>query len=232
MNQDIPPRPGPNTCTDFIRTRSTGKPRPTWTVDTETGCHLWTGSINRTGYGWFRNKPAHKYYYEEAYPPVPVGHVLHHVCEAPSCVNPEHLVPMREEDHRALHRGKKLGWDRVLLIRAMLSVGGYRYKDLAMGFGVSPSMISEIKRGMYWVPPGHWGLGVSPSRGELLRFLESEGCPAWFRDQCFSCIPLRLYLREGALPSRVGSRRARRATIPVLPADPWKDRALLRACRS
>ena len=41
--------------------------------------------------------------YEEAYGPVPPGHVVHHTCENQWCVEPTHLVAITSAEHIRLH---------------------------------------------------------------------------------------------------------------------------------
>lgn len=99
---------------------------PTYTEVTESGCHLWTGSIHRTGYGritvkdaetgrW-RPELAHRVAYEEYVGPIPDGLVLDHTCHDPAscrggwsclhrrCINPAHLEPVTP--HENLMRGR------------------------------------------------------------------------------------------------------------------------------
>lgn len=63
-----------------------------------TGCWLWTGGTNSTGYGSItvRNKKysAHKLAYETIVGKVPDGMDLDHLCRVRSCVNPAHLEPV------------------------------------------------------------------------------------------------------------------------------------------
>ena len=66
--------------------------------DTETGCVLWTGSINHGGYGIVRRGPwlrsgmmAHRIAVYLSGRDVPEGMVVDHMCRVRRCVNPEHL---------------------------------------------------------------------------------------------------------------------------------------------
>ncbi|MEW6248699.1 MAG: HNH endonuclease signature motif containing protein [Nitrospirota bacterium] len=73
----------------------------------KSGCWLWTGPTrSATGYGRFtlgrRGLAAHRYAYEQVWGPIPKGLVVHHTCNQPRCVNPNHLeaVTMRENTLR------------------------------------------------------------------------------------------------------------------------------------
>ncbi|MGH3029276.1 MAG: HNH endonuclease signature motif containing protein [Gaiellaceae bacterium] len=58
-------------------------------------CLIWTGSLSSHGYGVLRaegrTQRAHRFAYELAYGEIPKGLHIHHQCENPPCVNPEHL---------------------------------------------------------------------------------------------------------------------------------------------
>jgi HNH endonuclease len=63
------------------------------------GCHVWTGALDKDGYGRIRgtvkNVPyfvfAHRAAYEEYVGPIPEGKLVLHKCDTPMCINPEHL---------------------------------------------------------------------------------------------------------------------------------------------
>src|SRR6267142_2806044 len=75
---------------------------------TET-CWLWTRYTNKNGYGVFNSNGtivlAHRHSYELLNGPVPEGKELHHKCETPRCVNPEHLEPLTHKENVLLGRG-------------------------------------------------------------------------------------------------------------------------------
>lgn len=72
-----------------------------WRLDDSTGCHVWTASVQSSGYGQFRWKGggkevglAHRFAYEAKVGRVPIGLELDHLCLNRRCVNPAHLEPV------------------------------------------------------------------------------------------------------------------------------------------
>jgi hypothetical protein len=75
------------------------------------GCWLWMGAVNTTGYAtfWFEGKShaGHRFLYERLFGPQP-GLEIDHECRVPSCVNPQHLesVTVEENNRRRTGLGK------------------------------------------------------------------------------------------------------------------------------
>lgn len=77
----------------------------------ETGCWQWHGTTNSNRYGFFhlRNNGqkliimAHRFSYEVFKGPIPKGYQLHHLCQNPACVNPNHLEPKTPRHHTLDH---------------------------------------------------------------------------------------------------------------------------------
>lgn len=67
------------------------------------GCWQWTAYTTPDGYGMFGNGVkvvgAHRWAYENAHGPVPVGLELDHLCRNRSCVNPAHLEPVTRREN-------------------------------------------------------------------------------------------------------------------------------------
>lgn len=66
-------------------------------------CWPWRGTMFDTGYGAFslqgRNRGAHRVSYQIHRGEIPAGLVLDHLCRTRSCVNPEHLEPVRQGEN-------------------------------------------------------------------------------------------------------------------------------------
>lgn len=129
-------------------------------------CWLWTGSRHRNGYGQIsvggdRQGLAHRAAWEHAYGDIPEGLSVCHHCDVRHCVNPAHLFLGTHTDnmHDASLKGRtnqgsrqwmaKLSEGDVEAIRILLSVG-VTQRVIADDFGVSPSLISQIKSGAIW----------------------------------------------------------------------------------
>lgn len=77
----------------------------------ESGCWIFQGHINQTGYGLITDQAgrtirAHRAMYMELVGPIPDGLHLDHLCNVRACVNPEHLEPvtLQVNTQRAVER--------------------------------------------------------------------------------------------------------------------------------
>jgi hypothetical protein len=82
-------------------------------VDKTDSCWLWTAAVNPgTGYGQFTaytgvQVQAHRYSYELASGPLPVGLDVHHTCHVRRCVNPAHLQALTRSQNLALRKVRR-----------------------------------------------------------------------------------------------------------------------------
>lgn len=93
----------------FIRghnARSTPYPDHIYEVrDTgyKTPCWIWLFNTDRDGYGKTQRNGvtmrAHRFMFEREFGAIPDGLVLDHLCRITSCVNPEHLEPVTNEEN-------------------------------------------------------------------------------------------------------------------------------------
>lgn len=146
-------------------------------VDRTGDCWLWTGARNKQGYGQFWDSDrkvmglAHRYAYEHFVgslrhlrQPGPVGEVVCHACDNPSCVRPSHLFSGSQADNvrdaqqkgRApRHAGERNGRAKltaadIAAIRAS-ATGRYGERaEIARRWGISTGHVSKILKGDVW----------------------------------------------------------------------------------
>ena len=125
------------------------------------GCWLWTGTVNRQGYGRWGKKSryAHRLVYETRHGAIPPGLCALHKCDNPCCVNPDHIfLGSRADNTRDMYaKGRdrttgdrsasaKLSSSDVATIRA----SNESLRTLGLRYGVGHSTIGKIKRGERW----------------------------------------------------------------------------------
>lgn len=76
--------------------------------NTKSGCWLYTGKSIKNGYcvvgeGRFNWHYGHRLVYEKLVGPIGSQKRLHHKCETPLCVNPNHLKPLTVKEHSHYH---------------------------------------------------------------------------------------------------------------------------------
>jgi hypothetical protein len=133
------------------------------------GCWLWMGSINSSGYGWAhatnarRRMAAHRRSYELTHGSVDAAMEVCHRCDNRACVNPDHLflgtrqdnVDDRERKGRggclrgAAHPSTKLTLDDVREIRRRRKAGE-PILAIARSYGLTDTSVSNIMTGRTW----------------------------------------------------------------------------------
>ena len=133
------------------------------------GCWLWTGSVDRDGYGRFfvSQTPrvrvlAHRYSYQLVHGPRPSTVCILHHCDVPACVRVDHLF---EGTHTTNHldmqakgriaRGERGGLAKltdaqVVEIRHRYAAGGISQARIAVDYGVSDKLVGYIVRRAIW----------------------------------------------------------------------------------
>lgn len=89
-------------------------------VDKTGACWLWTGGLDKDGYGYFnlphnRKVRAHRWAYEAAIGQIPKGLEVDHLCRIHACVNPDHLEAVTGRENRLrgdTKRPNNTGWNR------------------------------------------------------------------------------------------------------------------------
>lgn len=140
-------------------------------VQKSEGCWTWVGRLSQTGYGFIQqggkgstNVYAHRLSYRMHKGEIPDGMVVMHLCDNPSCVNPNHLQLGSQSQnildafakgrkhavppHRfgEAHGASKLKEADVLLIRDSQESSVV----LMQRYGVSKSTINRIKQRITW----------------------------------------------------------------------------------
>lgn len=81
-------------------------------VDKTATCWLWTGSLDKKGYGRFKHKGrpelVHRLSYTFFKGPIPPGLEIHHTCNVTRCVNPAHLEPVTSSVNNRIMQGWSL----------------------------------------------------------------------------------------------------------------------------
>lgn len=141
-------------------------------IMSENGCWLWSGLRNSYGYAmlWREGKAvrAHRVAYEIFKGPVADDLVVCHTCDAPECVNPDHLFIGTRKDNNADSArklrnsyGERNGHARITTVQAVeIYHSTLPQRALAKKYGIHQSTVSDIKTGRRWKylpvegPPG------------------------------------------------------------------------------
>lgn len=140
-------------------------------LETETGCWVWRGARQKSGYGNVkmnkRHHGVHRLVFEILRGPVPNGLVLHHRCTNKPCCNPDHLEPVTQSENRRRHwAGEPTEEDRMKPWQPIETAPTDEGADL---IGFVDGSVQQIERqdGQWWlanrvnddwraVEPTHW----------------------------------------------------------------------------
>jgi hypothetical protein len=136
-----------------------------------TGCWLWTGQLDKNGYGQYRTAKdskwfkAHRVSYEVFKGAIPEDHHVLHKCDTPCCVNPTHLFTGTHQDnvHDCVRKNRHIGptMARTVLARSVVArtkqtsdlilsakglVKQFSRKEVAQMLNVSASTIDRALR--------------------------------------------------------------------------------------
>lgn len=123
--------------------------------DKKTGCWNWLMNKSDRGYGLLKVKGksmrAHRYFYEKYKGNIPDGKIIDHLCKNTSCVNPEHLEVVTVAENT--RRGKLTRLNKSIISRIIDIYKKNKLTQAEIGrmFGVDPSHVSRIVRGLAWV---------------------------------------------------------------------------------
>jgi HNH endonuclease len=133
--------------------------------DPTTGCWLWTGSVNRDGYGGLsiggKTRRASRVSWELHYGPIPNGMLVCHRCDTPACVNPDHLFlgSARDNAHDAVAKGRNAAGERHGCARLSAAdvadvrdraARGETLRSIAASLGLHRLHVGNIVRGDSW----------------------------------------------------------------------------------
>jgi hypothetical protein len=112
--------------------------------DTNGGCWLWSGRVDRYGYGTKmrsgRRGLAHREFYRSFVGPIKAGLFVCHKCDVPTCVNPAHLFAgthlenMLDMHRKGRAKGTASRWPASLMSAFFES--GMSVRDAVVLFGV------------------------------------------------------------------------------------------------
>lgn len=131
-----------------------------------TGCWLWTGKVDKDGYGSFAvngrtSERAPRMAWLLAKGEIPEGQHVCHSCDFPPCANPEHLFLGTVQENRAdeVAKNRQASGSRngnALLTEAAAAEilaaydAGEKQVDLASQYNVSTTAINLLVRGKTW----------------------------------------------------------------------------------
>lgn len=104
-------------------------------------CWIWQRSFNTYGHGQITIQGkcflAHRVFYEKRYGPVSTELDLHHMCEQPDCMNPDHLQPLTPAAHARTRKSTKLSIEDCKEMYRIYHSEDTSYRLVGLRFGVS-----------------------------------------------------------------------------------------------
>lgn len=136
-------------------------------LDYQTGCWLWDGCLNDSGYGVigmrdYKNKRAHRVVFELFVGRIPDGFCACHRCDVRRCCNPDHIfigtISDNQTDMAQKHRstiGERnpmavLTFSDALKIKNLYEAGGLFQREIGDLFGIGQAHVSQIVNGALW----------------------------------------------------------------------------------
>lgn len=120
-----------------------------------TGCWLWTKTVDSHGYGRMYVKGgahgAHRVSYELFVGPIPACKLILHKCDMPICVNPDHLLIGTQSDN--MNDSVKKDRSSFVLTREQvleIRTSNKTQRRLAREFGVCKSTIGNVRTRKTW----------------------------------------------------------------------------------
>lgn len=154
-------------------------------VDPDTGCWIWTGSPNRTGYGQFSimengkrlGTVAHRVVFEHFKHKIPDGLVLDHLCRVRMCVNPDHLEPVTNRENILRGVGESIARHFAVECLAGHPLEGDNLYVKPSGRRSCRKCATEQRRAYYWrlVAKGKTPRGIRSERARLRTAADHAG---------------------------------------------------------
>lgn len=124
-------------------------------VTVSEGCWVWTGTLNRGGYGKFKFQGrmvlAHRHAYELTKGTIPKNMVIDHLCHTKSCINPAHLrcvtVKQNSENRKQLNKNNSSGFRGVSYCTTTgkyVAAVRHNGKRINLGYFDSPEAAAEV----------------------------------------------------------------------------------------
>lgn len=124
------------------------------------GCWEWMGAKNKWGYGIFTTKKtfrAHRFSHLLYLGRISSKKSVCHICDVPSCVNPQHLFlgthtdNMRDKIKKGRAKGHStLTPEKVLSLRKEYKDEGFTQKQLAEKYQITQGNVSNILKNRIW----------------------------------------------------------------------------------